>query len=454
MNWQKCYTELLKIQNPDNMQICNQINNMRKLLGKLSIIQCPSPIVFSVLIIVHCTLFIEQSKAQSLESLVVEMNQRNPELKSLEYEYLIAAEKAPQVGQLPQPEASIGAFLLPVETRLGAQLVRLSASQMFPWFGTLQSKKDLEVTKSRAVFERIEAQALDLKFQLEIAYFKLYEIQKSKDIISRNIRILKSLEQLSLSKLESGKASAADVLRVQLKTEELEQELEILEVAKINPRATINQLLNRPLNTDITVSDSLQYIELPYLNDEFAFAIKANHPMFRMFSLQQEVSRKALSVNELEGKPSFGVGMDYIMVDGRSDAIPENNGRDIVQLRASVKIPIYRDKYNAKNREEKLKIEAIDFRKEELLSRYLSTIEKALADHEAARLKLDLYETQKSLTQSIINILETDYSTSGKNFDELLRLEKELIDYDLKILKAIVFSRQAKSSIDRFISNK
>ena len=80
-----------------------------------------------------------------------------------------------------------------------------------------------------------------------------------------------------------------------------------------------------------------------------------------------------------------------------------------------------------------------------------ATIEKAYADHKTAQLKVSLYEKQIEITQAAINILQSEYSSKGNNFDELLRLEKELIDYDLKMLKAIVQSHIAKSSIERFI---
>ena len=66
-------------------------------------------------------------------------------------------------------------------------------------------------------------------------------------------------------------------------------------------------------------------------------------------------------------------------------------------------------------------------------------------------LSIDLYQEQIEITKSSIKILETTYSVKGNNFNELLQLEKELIDYDLKILKAIVQSHLAKSTIERFI---
>ena len=156
-------------------------------------------------------------------------------------------------------------------------------------------------------------------------------------------------------------------------------------------------------------------------------------------------------MNELNDKPTFGVGLDYIMVNKRTDAELSRNGRDIIQLRASVKIPLYRKKYEAKEREENLKIAALTDKKTDLLNRFMETIEKAYTDYEMAQLKMNLYQQQIEITKAVINILETNYSVKGSNFDELLRLEKELIDYDLKILKAIVQSHIAKSGIERFI---
>jgi Cu(I)/Ag(I) efflux system membrane protein CusA/SilA len=397
------------------------------------------------------TLSFTSASAQSLDNLMEKAVTENLELKVLKQEYMAALQKAPQVSQLPDPEVGIGAFPLPVETRLGAQTARLSATQMFPWFGTLDSKADLENAKAKALFERIGAERLNLFYELKTAYFRLYEIQESQAIIRRNINLFNALERLALSKVESGKATAADVLRVQLKIEELLQELEILETAKINPTSTINQLLNQPLETPIFSTDSLVFAPLSFSKDTLTRNIQENHPILRMFQLQQEVSRKAIALNELDGKPSFGVGMDYIMINGRSDANPINNGRDILQLKASVKIPLYREKYTAKQAEENLKIEALDNKRADVLSLFRSTIEKAFSDHQAAQLKMDLYEKQIQITQAAINILESEYSSKGDNFDDLLRLEKELIDYDLKILKAIVQSHIAKSSIERFI---
>lgn len=395
-----------------------------------------------------CPLFAD---GQSLAELLDELHGNNLELKALHQESLAALEKSPQVRQLPDPEFGIGAFVLPVETRLGAQHARFGVSQMFPWFGTLGARDELAMANARVLGQRESGKLLELEYALKKAYFKLYEVRATRDILGRNIRILESLRDLAIVKVEGGKGSAADVLRVELKIGELRQEMMILEKQMEKPQVEINQILNRPLQSVIEVRDSLGFATLPFNKDILHDQLRASHPVIRMFDLQQEASRKAIELNDLESRPSFGAGMDYIMVGPRSDAEPEGNGRDILQVSAKVSIPLWREKYSAKEREENLRIEALGYRKDNLEKQFWSMIEKAYADYETAELRKELYARQVTITRSAIRILQADYSSTGDNFDELLRLEMELVDYDLKNLKAIVESQVARASVERYI---
>lgn len=396
-------------------------------------------------------LFPFHTKAQSIDELLQIAASENPELKALEKEYLASLEKAPQVSQLPDPELGVGVFPLPVETRLGAQIVRVGGTQMLPWPGTLDGKADLETTKAKAMYERIAMQQIEVFFELKKAWLKLYEIEKSQAVIRRNTQLLEALDQLALAKVESGKGTASDVLRVQLKTNELQQQLDILEVAKTAPTATINQLLNRDLNTPINIQDSLDLATLPFDKTTFSASISQNHPMLKMLGWQQQVSRQSIGLNKLDSKPTFGVGLDYIMVNERTDAEPAHNGRDIVQLRGTVKIPLNKTRFGAKEQEENLKMEAIEWQKEDALSRFNALIERAYASHETARLQIEFFKKQKKITEAALRILESEYSAKGSRFDELLQLEKDLVEYDFKILKAVVESHLAKAELERFV---
>ncbi len=404
----------------------------------------------TIAILAISAMCIGQTQAQSLPEHISLVQKNNLLLQSLENEYLAAMERGNQVSQLPDPEGSIGIFPMPVETRLGAQVLRLSGVQMFPWFGTLKARRELEEVKANIKLVIREIAERDVILALKKNYFELYRLRESQAIVRRNIELLEVLERLALSNIESGKGTTADVLRVQLKIEALTNDLIVLRNKERRPLSTLNQIMNRPVGTPVQIADKFAFAILPPRLDSAGYLIRSNDPVFRMFKMEEDVALQMIKLNEFNGKPTFGGGFDYIMVDGRNDLDPPGNGRDIVQLRANVTIPINRTKYEAREREELYKIKAVRSKAENTISEYESIIEMALADYDIAAQNLDLFEKQKSLTQKTIDILETAYSANGEHFDELLRLEQELIGYDLDILDAIVRSHLAKSQIERF----
>ena len=377
--------------------------------------------------------------------------QGNPQRAALHMEYQASLEKIPQIRQLPDFQLGVGGFLLPVETRLGPQQTRLSASQMFPWFGTLQVQEDQARAQAEVQKERTTSYELDLYYQIQKACFQLYEIDQSQMIVKRNQVLLESLKGLAESQVASGKATVADGLLVELKRQALEQEIKLLESQKRKPVAVLNQLLNRPLDASIVPMDTLEFAILPGQMDSLFAEIRQQNPQLQLLSLQQEVSRQALKVNHKMGQPILGLGVDYLVINARTDAFPSNNGRDALQLKAMVSIPLDRKKYTAKEREENLKIEALESRKEEALTQIHSAIEQAYADHEQAILLRELYLKQKETTEAAIQVLRTAYSQQGSRFEELLKLEGELIQYDLKELKTRVLSHLAKAEVERFV---
>lgn len=389
--------------------------------------------------------------AQSLSALLQAADSVNLELQALEKEYLAALERAPQVSQLPEPEVGLGIFALPVETRLGPQWVRLSATQMFPWKGTRDARKEVMLVMAKTQYEKIAASRLELHYRIKQAWFQLYELEQRRRIILKSIRIFQTLESLATTRIETGKGNLADVLRIQLRIRELEEERAILENQKIRPRSVINRLLNRPENSPVAMADTLLPAQPPYDQSALLNDIRQNHPMLRMYMLQQETARQAIRLNELEGKPSFAAGLDYIYVSRRTDANPTGNGRDIVSPRIGIRLPLYRDKYEAKEQEEQLKIQALEIRKQDQLLQFRSALEGAFADLEDARIKLRLYEEQVETTQSVIDLLLTEYSTEGARFLDLLQLENQLIQYELKTLGAVVQTHLAQAEMERYV---
>src|SRR5699024_10628255 len=67
---------------------------------------------------------------------------QNPELKAEFYQYRAALEQAPQVSTLPDPEVMFMFLTNPATYSNPLSRMTLSASQQFPWFGTLEAAEN------------------------------------------------------------------------------------------------------------------------------------------------------------------------------------------------------------------------------------------------------------------------------------------------------------------------
>ena len=170
--------------------------------------------------------------------------ENNPGLKAKFAEYNAVLEKVPQVGALPDPTLSFGYFISPVETRVGPQQAKFGINQMFPWFGTLNTREDVVVQRAKAKYEEFEEAKSKLLFDIKSAYFLLYFVQRGIDITRENISILNTFRHLALIKVETGKSSAVDEMRVEMEINELENQLIYLLDTKWALEVQFNKLLN------------------------------------------------------------------------------------------------------------------------------------------------------------------------------------------------------------------
>lgn len=393
------------------------------------------------------------ARAQPLAELLAEVQNRHPELRALEQDYAAALERPAQVDALPHPEIGVGFAPWPIETRLGPQRFRFGLTQMFPWPGTRDARADLARREASRYPEQRRAAALELSYQLKTAYYALYGLRAKQLLIDRQLELLEALRRLALARVESGRGRAADVLFVDLRIREWEQEKAILREREDQPRATINQLLQRPLPTPVVVPDSLPFAPLPFDQDTLAAYLGQWHPRLRENRQQQAIAQGALALNELERRPTFGIGADYLQVGERGDANPSGNGRDVLQLRAMVSVPLFQEQYRAREREHQLRLAALESRREDALTRLETALEHAFTEHETADLRRQLYTEQLTIIASASQLLRAEYRAGGDTMRDLLELEQERLRYATFLLEASVQSWQARAAVERVVGD-
>jgi len=392
------------------------------------------------------------ANAQPLSELVQIAIASNPELKALQQDYLAALQLEEQVRYLPDPELGLAWFVLPVETRLGAQQLRLGATQAFPWKGTIPARRVLAQRQAGVRNAAIARRQWQLIRQLEKAYYELYALRVDRSQLDTSLQLLQTWEQLALAKVATGQASQADVLEIQLRRREVVQVMEQLERAAIRPLAQINQVINRSPEAEVQTPLRLDLAWLPFGKDSTLALAKRPHPDMRWLEVQQELLEQQQVLNQLDRRPGFALGMDYILVTSRTDAAPLQNGRDIIGLRAGVKIPIYAGRFDAKDQELQLKSSVLEERKAATSASFQRILAEAWARYEQARSDYRFYQEQLDISQQTIRILQTQYSSSGTGFERILDLEYRVVTYRRKMIQAIRDSHLAAGEIRQFLN--
>ena len=365
--------------------------------------------------------------SQTIDDYFKIASENNPELKAKHKEFEAALQRVSQVNTLPDPTFSFGYFISPVETRLGPQQARFSLTQLFPWFGALKAQGDAAALMAEAKFQLFMDARNKLYFKVAAAFYPLYELNDWIKIEAENIRILESYKTITTKKFENGNGSMVDVLRVDIMLKDAQTNLNILK-AKEKPLTTIfNKLLNRPENEQIVMASSLKAENLPenFRKD----SLLAANPTLKALDLKLEASKATELASQKQGLPKFGIGLDYVMVGKRSDVTMPDNGKDVIMPMITMTIPIFRGKYNASVKEAQLMQESYAYQKEEMTNSLLSNYEMAWFEIQQQQQLLELYEQQIQTTQQSLNLLFTSYGNSGKEFEEVLRMQQQLLKY-------------------------
>ena len=186
---------------------------------------------------------------------------------------------------------------------------------MFPWFGITDNKRTLERTKASIFQQQQRESVLDVQYKIKEAYFKLYELERSQSILRNKTEYLQALERIANNRVEAGKASLADVLRIQVLLEALNNDVIKMENDKEKPIATLKLLTNSPNVLPVFDMDSLSLNTMEYDEGKYLSQALENHPSLEKYKIQKEISRQAISLTQLNSKPSLGAGLDYILVN-------------------------------------------------------------------------------------------------------------------------------------------
>jgi outer membrane protein TolC len=397
--------------------------------------------------------------ANSQDSLMnyLEMAARNnPTVLQRYADYEAALQKVPQVGSLPDPELSLGVFLSPMELVSGNQVADIRLMQMFPWFGVLKNAKDEMSLMAKAKYETFRDAKLQLFFDVQRTWYKLNKVEQNIRISEKNLDLLRTIERLSVVRFKAGASGSgsglSDVYRIQIEISDLQNDIEWLKSQRTTLFAQFNAYLNRPQTLPVSLTDSMALERFDPAMLTLSDSSLNNNPMLGMLRFeQQSLEARKLMVTKM-GYPMVGVGLNYSLI-GKSDmSTSPMNGSDMVMPMVTITLPIYRKKYKAKQAEVELEKAANKQNYQATANALQTEYFQAVQLQRDAKRRINLYAGQNQLASKSLDILLKSYSSSGANLTDLLRVQQQLLDYELQQVEAIADYNTSVAWIKRLLA--
>ncbi len=275
----------------------------------------------------------------SLQALVAEALEQNPEIKAMRRGFDMMRARAPQAKALPEPMLSYGyagnaAFIPPFDIQKGdpSSARMLSFTQEVPYPGKLTIKGKMANVEAEAEWWNYEQVRLNVVAEVKDAYYDLFYLHKAIETVTKNKELVEKFAGIAEAGYSVGKGVQQDVLKAQVEISKLTDQLTVLEQRRQTAEARINSLLFREPETPVGRPEEIKPREFTHSLADLNEAALTNYPALK--AQRRKIDREQYGV-ELARKdfyPDFTVGLTYFNRPG----MPEMYGVNV-----GVKIPLY-----------------------------------------------------------------------------------------------------------------
>lgn len=256
----------------------------------------------------------------------------------------------------------------------------------------------------------------------------------------------------------------SDVLRIELEQAEIGNNIENLLSEMKAEEAKFNALLNREIHIPVAVPDSFEKTPFLLNAETAANQINADNPMLGMIDAETKSYEAKAVMDKKMSYPMFGVGIQYMLINKSNAASSSNStmdqmnstgsmgGMDMVMPMFSVTIPLYRGKYKAQQRENRLLrqagIEKYAAAKQELAAEFFSEQQRL----ENANRKIALLIKQSELAQNTYQLALREFVSGKNDLSNVIQIQRELLGYQLRKSEAIAEYNTQVAAIQKLMS--
>jgi outer membrane protein TolC len=391
------------------------------------------------------------SEDTTLNSLIDEALKNNPQIQAAYSNWRAAWYKIKPAQSLPDPMAKYGFFGDSIETRVGPQEHKFSASQKIPFPGKLDLKGKAQAKHAEMLQEEYEAAKREIIKNVKFVYYDIFWVDQAVQITEEEKSILENLEKVAQRKYESNLSPQQDVIKAQVELSKLIDKLFLLGRNRKSLAAKMNSILNRPVETELGVVESAEPIEFIYELSQLLEMARESRQELLAASLAVERAQYEKSLAGLDFFPDLTLGFAYIQIDS-GDTTHVNDGKDAWMGTVAINVPIWFDRLGAQIREKKATLEASESNYQNMEN----SVEYEVGDlyFKVTTYKdiILLYRTALiPQTEQAFEAARTGYEAGEVDFLNWLDSERVLLQTRLAYYKAIVDYQKSIAYLERVV---
>jgi len=395
--------------------------------------------------------FAQGEPTESVEGLIQEALQNNPQIQVALNEWKAAEYKIKFVKSLPDPMVNYGYFGEPVETRVGPQENKYGASQKIPFPGKLGLKGKSQGKHAEMLKEKYEAAKREVIKSVKFVYYDIFWVDKAIQITEGEKAILESLEKVAQRRYESNLTPQQDVIKAQVELSRLIDKLLLLRQNRNSLVAKLNSILNRARNSELVSITNAEPTNFEYEISQLQEIAKGSRQELIAANLDIERAEYEKSLARMDYLPDFNFGFDYIQVGSGQTTMP-NDGQDAWMGSVAINIPIWFDKLNAQTKEKKAQLEAARKNYENAENNVSYEVEDLYFKILTYKDIISLYKTALiPQSEQAFDAAKTGYETGKVDFLNWLDAERILLQTRLAYYKAIADYQKSIAYLERVV---
>lgn len=363
----------------------------------------------------------------------------HPKIRAARNRVAAASNVIPQARALPDPK--FNNTFLPIhdqalQTAGGRVGHQFQLSQGVPWPGKLRTKAAIasrEVQMAQAEVERIEREITEA---VRLAYYEVWFATRAITIIEETRELVDDLTQVAEARYKSG-GTQQDVLRAQLETDRLDDQLVGLRKQKEQAQADLAALMQQPVSLIPETQQDIGLSNVPEQLDELLGLAEHCSPELRALAWEIQRDREKQQLACLQKYPDFNLGLNYSIINDDNNVIsPVANGHDNISFTVGVTLPIWREKINSGIHEAAYRTNSSAQRLEAERDAIQGKLRRLMAQADALVEQEGIYEDRiVPRTEDTLKLSIADYRGKRTDFFTLIETYRELLMFETQLAR-------------------